>query len=109
MPTSAIDVPDVVLAATNTPILTVPVAHEYDIGRMPFTNTSGALASLTVYSARPPKTFSDPESTEISNFALNPGETFDMGPLYLKAGRVISGLCIPGGAITVHVYGQDVS
>lgn len=108
MATSALDIGPFKLLTTETVLVTVTAAHDYNLNVVRFTNTDAAPRLLTIYEYKPPGTAADIESL-VGVISLNVGEIFEYGPVILAGTRVLSALCDTANKITVHVSGWDHS
>lgn len=109
MATSALDIGPIKLAVTETVILTVAASHDYNVNAVRFLNSDSSIRTITIYEYKPPQTASDVEALVAKNFALNPGEVFEYGPVVLSATRKLSALADVADKVTVHVSGWDHS
>lgn len=109
MATAALDLGPFKLAATETVLVTVPSAHDYNLNAVRFLNTDSSIRTITIYEYKPPQTAGNVESLVATNFALNPGEIYEYGPVILAATRKLSALADVADKITVHVSGWDHS
>lgn len=109
MGTAALDIGPFKLAVTETVLITVPASHDYNLNAVRFLNTDSSSRTITIYEYKSPLTASDVQSLVASNFALNPGEIYEYGPVILAATRVLSALADVADKVTVHVSGWDHS
>lgn len=105
MPTTALDIGPFILAATETVLVTVPSGQDYNLNAVRFLNTDIAIRTITIYEYKPPGTAATNTSPVAMNFALNPGELYEYGPIVLASTRVLSALSDVANKVTVHVSG----
>lgn len=109
MATTALDIGPFKLAVTETVLVTVASSHDYNLNAVRFLNSDSSIRTITIYEYKPPGTAADVESLVAKNFALNPGELYEYGPVVLSALRKLSALCDVADKVTVHVSGWDHS
>lgn len=109
MATSALDIGPFKLAVTETVLVTVAAAHDYNLNAVRFCNTDTVIRTITIYEYKPPQTIANVEALIATQFALNPGEIYEYGPVVLSATRKLSALCDLADKVTVHVSGWDHS
>lgn len=107
MATSALSIGPFKLAASETVLVTVASNHDYNLNAVRFLNADSSIRTITIYEYKPPGTAADVESLVAKNFALNPGEVYEYGPVVLASTRVLSALADVADKVTVHVSGWD--
>lgn len=109
MATTALDIGPFILAATETTLVTVAASHDYNLSSVRFLNIDSTIRTITIYEYKPPSTAATPSSPVALNFAINPGEIYEYGPVILAQTRKLTALCDVANKVTVHVSGWDHS
>ena len=106
MPTTALNISPTLVPATETDIITVPVATEYDLPVIRFVNTDDVAHQLTIWNkpAAGPGTDADVEAETLT---IQPQSTYEHGPMVLAAGRVISVMADTAGVISARPHGSQ--
>jgi hypothetical protein len=105
MPTTALDITPVLLAATETTIIgPVPASTEYNLPVIRFVNNDSSDHTLTLWNKPTAAAGTDTE-IEMKLYTIQARSTYEHGPMVLAAGRRISAQADASGKINAVVHG----
>lgn len=108
MATKVLSTDAVMIDDTETLILDVPTAKDYNISLIRFTNTDIIDHQLTVWNYAPGSSeAADNTTAELFDMTLQPKQTFELGPMLLSPGRRISAQADAAGFINARPHGWE--
>lgn len=107
MPTAAISIAPVLVPATETALLTVPGATEYDLPVIRFVNNDTVAHQITIWNK--PSAAAGTDAELEATMTIQPQSTYEHGPMVLATGRVLSVQADIANVLNAVVHGWAIT
>lgn len=109
MPTNALDITPILLAATETTIIgPVAAGQEYNLPVVRFVNNDSSDHQLTIWN-KPSAAAGTNAELEMNTYTIQAQSTYEHGPMVLAAGRRVSAKADVANKINAVVHGWVTS
>lgn len=108
MPTAAFNISPGLVPAVETDVIVVPLATEYDIPVIRFTNKDTNPHQLTIWN-KPGAGAGVDADLEAPPITIQPQSIYEHGPMVLAAGRIVSVKADVAGVISMRPHGWSIT